>query len=376
MRYRFERSLYKLPIALLCCIGLLVGTSGVSFGNSSQTPEKQANFTLLPYDPSHGVTMTYFVINAHLGETVQQQLRITNVGNAAATARLTPVDATTGQAGGVVYLSSSQKQHNVGPWITMETSQVTLLPGQSEIVQFRVTVPTNVLTGQHVGGIVAQNMALQHTSNSKGNSNFQVVIQRLTIIPVEVQLPGPRIEQLTTKGIQIGGYGSRQTVNTSLQNTGNVIIEPHGTLEVMDRSGAILQKFAITMDTFLPHTSVNYPAYIQGKALGSGNYLASLTLYYGKGRVLHYNTTFTITQRQITQTFGAPSKLQTPWDSTSLPLWAIILIAVAALIVLFTIGKNVYALIAGRGRKKIDATNHPNRRAGDPGRQPNKDKIA
>lgn len=369
MRYHSERSQYtqwrKLSIALLCCIGLLVGSSGLSFGKSSPTPAPVANFTLLPYDPSGVAKKTYFVINARPGETIEQQLRVTNTGNAAGTARLTPVDATTGQSGGVVYLSPGQKQHNVGPWITMSTQQVTIAPGGSEVVQFQVTVPANATAGEHVAGIVAQNMALQHTTSSSGGSNFQVAIQHLTIVPVEMQLPGPRIEQLLAKGLLVGGYGSKQTVNVNLQNTGNVMVKSQGTLQITDTNGVVLQKFAVSIDMFLPQTSISYAAYVKGTALGPGTYLASLILNYGTGRILNYATTFTVTQQQINQTFGVSPGLQTPWGSVSLPLWLTIVIIVAVIIVLLAIGQRIYMVF----RRKATAARHPNRRAGDPGRR-------
>ncbi|MBV9258957.1 MAG: DUF916 domain-containing protein [Ktedonobacteraceae bacterium] len=351
-----SRQWYELPIALFCCIGLLAGSGGVSFANSKLTSPNEANFTLLPYASSQMLKKAYFVIDARPGEVLQQQLRVTNAGNIAGTARLTPVDATTGQAGGVVYLSSSRTQHNVGSWITVSTRQVTLAAGQSQIVPFQVTIPNDALSGQYVGGIVAQNMALQQTTDSNSKGNFQVAIQRLTIIPVELKLPGPVIEQLVTNGIQIGGYNSEQAANISLQNTGNVMIQPHGSLQIMDTYGSILQNLTINIDTFLPRTSINYPAYIRGKALGTGTYRATLTLNYGHAHVLHYTTPLTVTQQQIEQTFGTPPGLQTPWGSISLPLWTIILIALAAIIVLFTTGQKLYQLIIGR-HKRGGATN-------------------
>jgi hypothetical protein len=65
-----------------------------------------------------------------------------------------------------------------------------------------------------------------------------------------------------------------------------------------------------------------------------------LTLTYGNGQTLHYTTTFTITQQQLTQVFSS-SKTQapgSPGSSTSSMLPWLILIAV---LVLLLIGGNI-----------------------------------
>jgi hypothetical protein len=181
---------------------------------------------------------------------------------------------------------------------------------------------------------------------------------------------------MTAKGVQAGGYDSAQTVNILLQNSGNTMFEAHGTLQIMDAAGAILQNLSLNIDTFLPQTGISYPAYVKGKALGPGNYQVSLTLYYGNGHVLNYRTTFTVTQAQVAQTFGTSPGLQTPWGSTNLPLWVIILIGIAVLIVLFTIGQKIYVWIVGRRRKKENTTTQQTE---DPGREPDiprKNKVA
>jgi hypothetical protein len=342
----------RLLIMLLCCSALFVGTSTVSFGSSRQPPNKAASFGLLPYGSSQQLNKAYFLLHAHPGEYLQEQMRVTNAGNITGTAKLTPVDATTAQNSGIVYLNPGSARRNVGSWVTMSTQEVTLAPGQSKVVALGVSVPQNASSGQHVGGIVAQDMALQHTTSSSGTNTFQIAIQHVTIVPIELILPGPRIEQLVAKGIQIGGYNSAQTVNINLQNTGNAIVKPSGTLQVTDTNGTVLQKFTITMDMFLPQTSINYSTYVQGKALGVGYYLASVQLNYGNGQFLNYATNFAITQQQLQRTFGTPPGLQTPWGIISLPLWAIILIILVALIVLFIIGQKIYGLIMAHRRKK------------------------
>jgi hypothetical protein len=343
MRYLFEFSRrgfwLRLLIALLCSAAYFAGTSSVVLGSSNQSAAGESIFSLQPvaYDPSNPVTRSYFVINADQGALLQQQVRVTNVGTATGTVKLFSVDATTSQMGGIVYLSPKQAQHDVGTWITLGTQQLTLAPAQSQVVQFQVAIPQKVGSGQHVGGIVAQKTTLQNSTTSLGQTHIRVNVQEQTAIAVEVIVPGSQTEQLVATGIQAAGGSGHQQLLVGLKNTGNVMIKAFGSLQVSDAQGHLLQNLTMHVETFLPRTSIYYPASVQNKAIGDGTYQGVLTLTYGRNSVfdhiLHYATTFTITQQQVKQVF--PNRpLQAPPLATSfLPLWAIILITVLAILV-------------------------------------------
>jgi hypothetical protein len=272
-----------------------------------------ASFSLQPvyYNPSNPVTKSYFVFSSKPGQVVKSSIRVTNTGTTTGTASLYPVDATTGQTSGAVYLNQNDPRSDVGAWITLSRQQVTLKPAQSTIVSFQAHVPSAVRAGQHLGGIVAENLTQNGSSQSQGNSPFQINVKSLRIVAVQVNRPGTLVEQLTATGIQAGGSNGYQQLFIGLSNTGNVMLKPAGTLQIANAQGRVVKKLALNLDTFLPQTSINYPLGITGQALGAANYQATLTLNYGHGKVLRYNTLFTITQQQFAQTFSA-IKTQAP----------------------------------------------------------------
>ncbi len=69
----------------------------------------QANFALQPvlYNPANPLTESYFIFDSKPGIVVKSSVRVINTGNAAGIASLYPVDATTGQTSGAVYLSKT-----------------------------------------------------------------------------------------------------------------------------------------------------------------------------------------------------------------------------------------------------------------------------
>jgi hypothetical protein len=293
----------------------------------------------------------YFIFNTHPGTTLQSSFRITNSGTTTGTATLSAVDATTGQTSGTVFLSTSAKQHKIGTWISLSAQRLTLVPRESRIVTFKVIIPNDARPGQHIGGIVAAS-EMQKPVNNK--NNIQINIQNLSILAVQVNLPGQAIEELTASGIQAGGANGHQNVSIGLNNTGNVLLKPTGSLRLFTNQGQILQVIPIKLDTFLPDTSINYPIYLQKKALGSGTYQATLDLTYGHKQTLHYTTQFTITQQQVAQTFKQNNgPLQNPETNlfSAMPWWQIVLIGLLVLSGVVFLGQNGYRLARTLHRK-------------------------
>lgn len=275
-----------------------------------------AKFSLRPVtdDPAVPASQSYFVFDARPGTTVTSKVRVTNSGDAAGTARLYPVDATTGQTSGTVYRMRQDPRGDTGAWITLDTNELTLQPGQSADVAFRVTIPAGARPGQHVGGIVAEDMALKTSTTTPSGADqagLRVNIQSLTILAVQVNLPGIPVERLDVTGITAGGEQGHQTLALGLRNSGTVMLKPSGTLRIATVAGQELQTLPVRMDTFLPDTAIEYPVFIE-QALGAGEYRATLTLSYGAGRETRYTTTFSITSAQVGQVFQGRPKLTPP----------------------------------------------------------------
>lgn len=275
----------------------------------------KADFSLQPvlYDPSEPLTKSYFIFDSKAGTILTSKVRIINAGTATGTASLYAVDATTGQTSGAVYLNQNDPRRDVGAWIALSTRQVTLAPGQSQVVAFQITIPGAVRPGQHLGGIVAEDTTQESGSQSNGNntSTFQINVKNLTIIAVQVNLPGAISEQLTASGVQAGGANGYQSLLLGLSNTGTQMLKPSGNLQIADNQGHVFKTITLNLDTFLPQTTISYPVPVTGQALTAGDYVATLTLAYGHGQTLHYTTKFTITQQQIAQVFNAV-KTQAP----------------------------------------------------------------
>src|SRR5262249_11334581 len=215
----------------------------------------------------------------------------------------------TGQTSGVVYRAQADPRTDVGAWITVNAQHLTLDPGQSQTITFTLAVPASARPGQHVGGIVAENLQVQKGSGS----GVQINIQHLSIVAVQVDLPGQQAQRLEATHIQAGGGHGYQTLLLSLRNTGTQMLKPSGTLQVTDATGRQLKKASLKLDTFLPQTAIDYPVYIVGQALGVGHYKATLSLTYGDPQqTLNRSIDFEITSADVQQVFGSGSPTTPP----------------------------------------------------------------
>lgn len=238
----------------------------------------------------------YFTYNSQPGAKLYDAIHVTNIGTARGTVSLYAVDATTEQTSGIGFLPSSAPRSDVGSWITLSRQQLTLNPGQSQEVPFTLTIPQQVRPGQHEGGIVAEDMAQQQSTNStQQGTTIHIGIQSLLILGALINLPGPQVEKLEATGVQYDTQSDYQRLLLDLGNTGTQILHPSGSLQVLDDQGRQVQNIAIKMRGFLPQTSINYPVYIQHTALALGkNYTAKLHLQYEGNNVLDFVTGFSV----------------------------------------------------------------------------------
>jgi hypothetical protein len=255
---------------------------------SAATPGTAASgastFALIPqhYDPSLKASKSYFVAVERPGQTYTNSIRISNLGKQTGTALLYAVDATTGATSGAVYLDRTKPRRGVGAWITLGARSVTLAPGKSEIVPVTVHVPAGTAPGDHLGGIVAENEAL---TSSSGKGALQIKIRHLTIAAMLVQVPGKAPARMQIGGVIAGGQHGYQYVYVHLKNAGAVATKPTGRLLISDASGKDVASRALTLDTFLPGTTIDYPVLLPAQALSPGNYKAKIALTYSAAAV-------------------------------------------------------------------------------------------
>jgi hypothetical protein len=258
-----------------------------------------------------GPALSYFVINTQLAETISAGVRVMNTGTEAGTVRIYPVDATTGQTSGTVFLLRNDSRQGVGSWVTLSESEVTLQPGESREIPFSIKVPAETRGGQHVGAIVVEDTEIQGIGNG-GQGAAQVKVQKRLALGLQMNLPGDPVERLTASQVRPGGDDGYQTLLVRIANEGTVMLRPSGSLTVVNAQGESVQQLPMKLDTVLPATSIDFPVFIEGQALGPGEYRANLQLNYGSDKQLLFSDTFSMTPKQVAQVFEGRQPLAPP----------------------------------------------------------------
>jgi hypothetical protein len=260
-----------IAVATLCC-----SAAPALAGNSS--------FAVRPvtYTPSNPVTQSYFVLEARPGQVIQSEFRVTNAGTATGTALLYGVDATTGATSGAVYVSRNDPRRDVGRWLKVGVARVTLAPGESRVVPFTLVVPAHVRPGDHLGGIVAENLDVDGSTpvGAKKGGSFRIRVRHLTIVAVQLALPGARVERLALTAGAFGRMGAYPTLVLALRNAGTVMLKPRGTVRLTNAKGAVIERRAFRLDTFLPRTAIGYPLVLH-ENVPPGVYHATVRIVYG-----------------------------------------------------------------------------------------------
>jgi hypothetical protein len=302
------KNLFRFLILAIILFGGL-GVTAVFADKGATFALKALSSTAAPQNQS------YYIFDGEAGARLESSIRIVNTGTAAGVAYIYPVDMTTGQTGGAIFLLRDDPREVTGSWITLEVNEVTLAAGESRDIPFSVLIPADARPGHHLGGIVAEAVMLVDAttvSDSSESASFQVKVQNRNAMAVQVNLPGTAVERMEAVGIVAGGQRGYQTLALGLSNSGNVMLKPSGQLTISDANGRQLQDLHFSLDTFLPETTIYYPLFVENEALPAGEYLAELTLYYGTEREMTRQLNFAITQAEVNQVFDPRGALDAP----------------------------------------------------------------
>jgi len=225
-------------IALL--VGLVVGGAGAAAA-APTTPSppgtgaaaQQVTWSIQPSSPKKPDDRASFTYQGFTpGSTHQDFVAVDNFSTTARTFAVYASDAYNTAAGGFDLLPAAQQPKDVGAWVRLARTSVTVPARSSVIVPFVVTVPRNATPGFHVGGVVASSSSLR--TNADGS---QVRVDLRVGVRIYLQVTGPMRPALTVEHMSVQYHGSwnptqpgTETVGYTLANTGNVPLQAHQSL--------------------------------------------------------------------------------------------------------------------------------------------------
>ena len=281
-------------------IAALVGAGLAALALSqaaSAASQPYSSFSIRPISASEG----FFVLEGKRRAKLAGTVRIVNTGTKTGTVGLYSVDATTGATTGAVYLGRNVRRRGVGRWIRLPLSRLTLRPAEARTVRFSLLVPRKAQPGHHLGGIVAENLELTSGGGKRSKSSgLQIRVRHLSIVAVQVNLPGRRLAGIAFRGVKVGVSAGYEVLYLALRTTGNVLVRPRLEARVTNSKGLVVARRSLQLDTFVPRTKIGYPLYLLEKPLPPGRYRLSGTLSYVK-RVTRFSALFEISPELVRQ---------------------------------------------------------------------------
>ena len=258
-------------------------------------------FDARPLPGSPNAELGFFKFDADAGATVQRVLVLTNHADKAKVIRVAACDGLAAVFGGVAYSDSGKKPQAVGIWVKLSRTSVEVPPGSSVEVPFEVTVPADVTTGVHVGGLAVWEPAAATTSGSGegGGDKASTKITMVTrmVLTVFVTTPGPAVPELTISGVKAEARPDGMYLLVAVANNGTGPTRGEGTISMPSES---FQQ-PIALGDMVPTASTGYP--IKWKTdPAAGTYAAEVEIRYAGGtKVAKWSGSFTVADKNLTE---------------------------------------------------------------------------
>ncbi len=201
---------------------------------------------------------------------------VSNQGAAAADFLVYAADGYTSLVSGVVYGERDQPLrpagaegagNGAGRWITPSTAGLHLDPGASVTISISTAVPPGTAPGDYIGGLVAEN-----PTPATVNGGGLRVTQR-AVVAIVVHVPGAPHGGWSVGAASISvENGRRQVITVPLASTGDLLAKPLLDGTIASCSGKVYERVDRRLDTFVPHSRIDYPITIDDQILPAGCY--------------------------------------------------------------------------------------------------------
>lgn len=145
-------------------------------------------------------------------------------------------DSTPSTGGAFACKQFSEEKKDVGSWMTVSKSEVTLKPNSNEIVPFTIKVPANASVGEHNGCVLIQE------KKATGKNQAGVSLSVRTGIRVAITVPGQIIRKLEIDGFSVVYNEKTIVLHPRVKNSGNVSIDANIDITTRNVLGLVIKK--------------------------------------------------------------------------------------------------------------------------------------
>ncbi|GAA3269139.1 hypothetical protein GCM10020218_009120 [Dactylosporangium vinaceum] len=200
------------------------------------------------------------------GTVVHDYVAVTNFSQMPVTFTIYAADARNGNGGVLQLQPAAEKPTDMGSWVALLKTSVTLKPNERVNEPFTLTVPASATPGDHTGGILAS------IGVEESGATGPVKVDRRLGVPMYLRVTGPLTAGVAVQSVSAGyrgtynplGGGSAD-VTLIVRNTGNVRLNLSPEISV---NGLYWVKVAGTdpqaLPSLLPGSTVQFTVHLDG----------------------------------------------------------------------------------------------------------------
>jgi LysM domain-containing protein/WxL interacting protein linking bacterial and host surfaces len=239
------------PLAALLAIALLAMpsvASAINYGGVGGRPAYP--------NSANPRTQSIFIYQLKPGQGASDGLRILNNTKQSQTIAVDAVDSELASGGAFTCKQAVEAKQDVGAWIRLGSSTVTVAPNSDQIVPFTISVPAgkNIGVGEHDGCITIQ-AASQTASKSKQPG---IVLSFRSAIRVVVTVPGKIVKKLSIVSVNVSpDKNDKYKVTPVVSNDGNVSLDTKLQPKLLSVFGTEVSSGKEGTSPVLPHSKAS-----------------------------------------------------------------------------------------------------------------------
>jgi hypothetical protein len=170
--------------------------------------------------------------------------------------------------------------YEISSWMNIPPGAIHIKSGQSTIIPISLKVPTSASPGAHFGAVFVEDRP-----NNPGKNGAGVGFNVGTI--VSLRIAGDIHEEARLREFSTGKevYSSANIdFNAKIENLGNVLIQPHGVIQITDMFGKLAGTVEVNNSaaSVFPASVRSFPATWKSDAFAFGRYEAIGSFVYGQ----------------------------------------------------------------------------------------------
>ncbi len=215
------------------------------------------------------------------GQTFRFSLTITNVSGVDKEFYLNAQDIKAIDEGGrpIFATAGEPTGYELSEWVMIPAGSISLKSGQSTTIPFTVKVPANATPGAHFGAVFVEDRAVKPSESGAGiGFNVGSIISLRIAGDIKEDA---RIREFSTSKVV---YGSADvTFNTKIENLGNVLLQPHGVIQIHDMFGKQVGNVEVNNSaaSVFPASMRTFTGEWKSDIFGFGRYEAIGSFLYG-----------------------------------------------------------------------------------------------